>query len=166
MSEVDALFRLLNAAPPRSAEIVKRVTLAGTGFPALAALYGVDEARARVLVFRALLDVQSGGSRRVPDQREPVEVEAMTRADAPSTGEGAEVRRLWASLVEHREGLTALLDKAAAEFAASPDRDRDEWLRRLAIVLVLALTAYFWWREQTRPLPPPQKRPATAPVNK
>lgn len=166
MSEVDALYRLLNVAPLRSAEIVKRVTLAGTDFPAIAALYGVDEARARVLVFRAFLDVQSGGSLRVPDDREAVEIEAMTRADAPSTGEGAEARQLWNRLVEHREGLKARLDKAAAEFAASPDRDRDEWLRRLAIVIVLALTAYFWWREQTKPLPPPQKRPTTAPVSK
>lgn len=166
MSEVDALFRLLNAAPPRSAEIVKRVALAGTDFPALAALYGIDEGRARVLVFRAFLDVQSGGSLRVPDDREAVEVEAMTRTEAPSTSEGAEARRLWNRLAEQREGLQARLDKAAAEFAASPDRDRDEWLRRLAIIIVLALTAYFWWREQTRPLPPPQKRPTTAPISK
>ena len=67
MSEVDALFRLLTDALPRSAEVVKRVTLAGMDFPQLATLYGVDVPRAQILVFRSFLDVLS---LRVPDSRE------------------------------------------------------------------------------------------------
>ena len=39
MSDVDALFRLLTAAPPRSAEIVKRVALGQKSFPQIALLH-------------------------------------------------------------------------------------------------------------------------------
>lgn len=163
MSEVDALFRLLTAAPPRSADVVKRVALQGMGWPELATLYGVTVPQVQLLVFRAFLDVGSGGSARVPDEREPAEVEVMLSA-APGSGEGAQARKLWDRLTQSRDALKVKLDRAAAEHAASPDRDRDEWLRRIAIVMVLALTAYFWWREEHKPRPPPQKRPITAPV--
>lgn len=160
MSEVDALFRLLAAAPPRSAEIVKRVALAQRPFPELAALYGLDVPHLERLVFRSFLDVMSGGTARVPDEREPAEIQAML-GQGPGT-EGAEVRRLWDQLGAHRVALEDQLAKAAAAFEASPDRGRDEWLRRLAIVLVLALTAFFYFREKNKPHPPPQKRPTTA----
>lgn len=163
-SEVDALFRLLSAAPPRSAEIVKRVALAGLDFPAIAALYGVDLPRAQVLVFRAFLDVESGGSARVPDEREAAQVEIMLGPTLEAPGEGAQARRLWDRLTGHRVELKARLEQSAAAFAASPDRQRDEWLRWAAIVLVLVLSAFFWVREQNKPLPPPQKRPTVAPV--
>ena len=161
MSEVDALFRLLTAAPPRSAEIVKRLTLAQTPLPELAALYGVDLPRMQVLAFRALLDVLSGGSARVPDAREPAELEVLLGERQAAQGEGADVRRLWNQLTAHRVELEAQLTKAAAAFEASPDRSRDEWLRKAAIVIVLALTAFFYFREANKPHPPPQKRPTT-----
>ena len=157
MSEVDALFRLLTDAPPRSAEVVKRVALAEMDFPQLATLYGIDVPRAQILVFRSLLDVVSGGSLRVPDTREQVEVEAMVNGS--SSAEGAQARKLWDRLAENRQALEEKLKQSAAEFAASPGRGRDEWLRRAAILLVLALTAFFYWQEQTRPRPPLQKRP-------
>ncbi len=163
MSEVDALFRLLTDAPPRSAEVVKRVSLAGMDLAALAALHGIDLPRAQILLFRSLLDVSSGGKARVPDAREPAEVTAMLEGGA-ATGEGAAARRLWDQLATHREELRARLAKSAAEYAASPDRDRDELYRRIAIVVVLALTAFFYWREANKPLPPHQKRPVIAPV--
>lgn len=163
MSEVDALFRLLTAAPPRSAEIVKRVALAGMDFSQVAQLYGVDVPRAQVLVFRALLDVASGGTARIPDGREGSEVQSMVGPPA-SQGEGLEARRLWDQLTRHRDELQVRLQQSAAAFAASPDRVRDEWLRRLAIVVVIALTAFFYWREQHQPHPPPQKRPIVAPL--
>ena len=159
MSEVDALFRLLTAAPPRAAEIVKRLTLAKKPFPELAALYGVDLPRMQVLAFRAFLDVLSGGSVRVPDERERGEVEVMLGERQAAHGEGADVLRLWNQLTAHRVALEAQLTKAAAAFEASPDRVRDEWLRRAAIVIVLALTAFFYFREANKPHPPPQKRP-------
>src|SRR3954467_8297082 len=118
MSEVDALFRLLADAPPRSAEIVKRVTLGGMDLDALARLHGVDVPRAEVIVFRALLDVSSGGRARVPDSREAVEVKSML--SGVGSGEGAQLHQLWERMKQHRDELRVRLDKAAAEFAASP----------------------------------------------
>lgn len=159
MSEVDALFRLLTAAPPRSAELVKRVALAQQPFTELTALYGVDLPRLERLVFRSFLDVLSGGTARVPDEREPAEVKAML-GQGPGA-EGADVRRLWDQLSDHRAALQDQLARAAAAFEASPDRARDEWLRRLAIIVVLALTAFFYVKEKNKPHPPPQKRPTT-----
>lgn len=50
------------------------------------------------------------------------------------------------ALRAHREELLTRLDAAAKAWAESPDRTRDERLRQLAIVIVLALTAYFYWR--------------------
>ena len=178
MSEVDALFRLLTDAPPRSAEIVKRVALGGMGFPELGKLYGVDVPQAQVLVFRAFLDVLSGGTIRVPDASEEREVLAMLNPVRPERGipgpqvpepslagtQGERVRRVWDQLSAHKEELEQRLAKAAQDFATSPDRGRDEWLRRIAIVLVLALTAFFYVREQNKPHPPPQKRPVVVPV--
>ena len=124
------------------------------GFPEVGALYGVDVPRAQVLVFRALLDVMSGGTARVPDVREDAEVLAMVGPSPcplpASQGEGFQVRKLWDQLTAHREAFKVRLDQSAAAFAASPDRMRDEWLRRIAIVVVLALTAFFYWREQTQ----------------
>ena len=167
MSEVDALFRLLTDAPPRSAEIVKRVALGGMGFPEVATLYGVDVPRAQVLVFRAFLDVLSGRVR-VPDVREDAEVLAMVGSPSPfpaSQGEGLQARKLWDQIAANRDELKLQLEKAAQEFAESPDRVRDEWLRRIAIVVVLALTAFFYVREQNKPHPPPQKRPTSIPTS-
>lgn len=165
MADVDALFRLLNDAPPRAAEIVKRVALRGLPLAELGALYGVDEARAEVLLFRALLDVRSGGTARVSDAREPAELAAM-RAGPAGAGEGSQARALLDRLTAHRVELTARLQHEAEAFARSPDRVRDERLRWVAIVVVLALTAYFYWREQHQPtvlLPRPTSAPQQAP---
>lgn len=155
MSEVDALFRLLTHAPPRAVAIVRHAALEGQD---LGALYDVGPAEARVLLLRALVAVKSAG-----------ELHLDAAAEAPLLDElFAEPRRgeygaLFTALGAHREALLARLDQAAAEFAASPDRARDEWVRRLAIVIVLALTAFFWHREQNKPRPPPEKRPTVVP---
>lgn len=163
MSEVDALFRMLAAAPPRSAEIVKRVALAQTGWAAFSSLYGVDEVRAKVIVFRAFLDVMAATP--PSDEQEPVEIEAMV-SDGPrqSAGVGLAVRQLWERLTEHRVELQKLFEQHAADFAASPDRVKEERWRSIAIVLIIALASYFYWREERRksdsrpPAPTERKR--------
>lgn len=164
MSEASALFRLLSHAPPRSAEVVKRVTLEGLPLAELAALYGVDGPRAEVLVFRAFLDVHSGGTAVLPDAEEATEVRAFF--SGAGGGTAPPLRALRGQLEANREALRALLEQAAAEWERSPARGREEWLRRLAIVLVLALSAFFYWREQHKPRPPPERRPTVAPQGK
>lgn len=51
------------------------------------------------------------------------------------------------ALHDHRVELLLKLDAAAKAWAASPDRVRDERLRQLAIVIVIALTAFFYWQQ-------------------
>lgn len=163
MSEVDELLRTLLAAPPRSASIVKQVALARRPLGNVAHQFGVDEARAKVLVFRATVEVMTGRACTVPDAREALEVAALFADGHEGAREGAEAKAFLARLERNAPQLTAALAKAAAEFEASPDRRRDERVRYALIALVLALTAFFYWREQTRPKPPPQKRPLLAP---
>ena len=51
----------------------------------------------------------------------------------------------------------------ASAFARSPDRARDDSLRKVAIAVVLALTAWFWMQERTRTRPP-ERRPTPPPT--
>ncbi len=51
------------------------------------------------------------------------------------------------ALQAHRAQLLQRLDAAARAWATSPDRVRDERLRWLAIALVLALSAFFYWQQ-------------------
>ncbi|HEY0883190.1 MAG TPA: hypothetical protein VGD87_16760 [Archangium sp.] len=157
MSDVDALFRLLQAAPPRSAEIVKRLGLQGASLETIATLFGVDVPRAKVLAFRALLDVQSGGSQRLSDSDEARAIEQTFG------GPGSSQAELIAQLQRNRVELEARLERAAQEYAASPDRKREDWLRYAAIVLVIALSAFFYWREQQKPKTRWEKRPVSGP---
>ncbi len=129
MAQLDALFRTLVDAPPRSLQIVRRALLEGLSTEHLASLYGITPEATLVLVDRALADAGLAESR--------------------------------SALVENRAELLKRLDTAAVEWAKSPDRQRDERLRQLAIVVVLALTAFFYWREANKPLPPPHPRPNT-----
>jgi hypothetical protein len=46
------------------------------------------------------------------------------------------------------------MEAAAQEDAASPHRRREEWLRRLAVAALLALTAYLYL---SRPDEPPRR---------
>jgi|APLak6261675434_1056106.scaffolds.fasta_scaffold01440_4 hypothetical protein len=153
MSEVDALFELLSHAPPRERALVQRVAFEGLSLEAVAQLYDVDLPRAKVLVFRALQTV--AGRAPLSDEAEAAVI------DRPES----EAAALLARLKTHRVELQARLEKAAVAFAQSPDRVRDEWVRRLAIVVVLALTAFFYWREQNKPRPPPEKRPTVQPTS-
>lgn len=151
MSEVNALFRLLTAAPPRSAEIVKRYTLGKQPLEALATLYAVTPENAQRVVLRALVDVESSGSERIKDTDEPG-IAAAVLLGTPSTDAlVVRLRSLIDRLNANAEPLRAELTRAAEEFEKSPDRARDDWLRRLAIIVVLALTAYFYWRENNKP---------------
>jgi hypothetical protein len=65
---------------------------------------------------------------------------ARALEDAKVTGQNDALR-------DHRVELLLKLDAAAKAWAASPDRLRDERLRQLAIIVVIALTAFFYWQQ-------------------
>lgn len=133
MAQVDALFRTLSAAHPRTLQIVRRACLEDLSTEQFARLYGVTTDAAQTLISRALLEAGLIDSR-----------------DA---------------LGEHRAELRRRLDEAALAYARSPDRQREERLRQAAIVIVLALSAFFYWREASKPAVRFKPRPTvTAPA--
>lgn len=151
MSEVETLFKLMVAAPPRAAAIVRRVAIDGVTLEALAKEFAVTPEQARVLLYRATREVQGLGP-----------ATAVEEAEAVVLGRPIvllEQLRTW------KDELATRLDQAAEDFARSPDRGRDEWLRKLALAVVIALTAYFWQREQNKPRPPPEPRPTVRPTS-
>lgn len=159
MSELDSLLRLLDDAPPRSAQVVRRYAIEGKSLEQLAGLYQVDLERAKVLVFRAFLDVQSGGTARLSDADEVPRIAAFFDSAASS-----DLRALKERFTAHAAAVQQRIDQATEAFEQSPDRQRDEWFRRVAIVVVIALSAYFYWRESTKPRPPNEKRPLLVPA--
>lgn len=158
------LLSALERMPPRSAEVVKALALGGLDRAGMAERYGISPEAADVLTWRAARDLVAA----IKNTREPplpheVELrEAKALADALSSRSPHPLATPLLEIVAEREEVRAALAKAAAEAERSPARARETWLRRLAIAVLLALTAYFFWREQTKPLPPPEPRP-TAP---
>lgn len=67
------------------------------------------------------------------------------------------------ALTQHKEAVRRRLVEAEEAAARSPARARETWLRRLAIIAILALSAWFYWKEQHKPPqpPPPAHRPLT-----
>jgi hypothetical protein len=158
MSEVDALFRLLSDAPPRSAQIVKRYALAGASLETLARSFAISPAKVGTLVARALMDVESGGSLKVADAEEVAVVAALFSEEPARHPLAGRLHQLVRRLQASAEPLRQRLDEEARAFEESPDRARDEWLRRLAIAVIIALAAYFYWREASKP-PKWERRP-------
>ncbi|MEW5742020.1 MAG: hypothetical protein AB1938_24105 [Myxococcota bacterium] len=80
----------------------------------------------------------------------------------PSPGGGAAVAT-WLeylrALAAHRDAVRQRIAAAEEAAARSPARARETWLRRLAIVAILALSAWFYWKEQQRPPKPPPNIP-------
>ncbi|MEW6433822.1 MAG: sigma factor-like helix-turn-helix DNA-binding protein [Myxococcota bacterium] len=84
-------------------------------------------------------------------------------ADAAPAEQVKPLADVLGALAAHRDGLKRRLADAEAAAARSPARAREVWLRRIAIAVILALTAYFYWRDQHAPPPPPLPRPALPP---
>ncbi|MFT3707054.1 MAG: hypothetical protein QM817_05230 [Archangium sp.] len=123
----------------------------GATLEELSKLYAVTPEQGRLLVLRALLDVESGGTHRVADADEPSLAAAVFDAQPSTDPLTTRLRGLIERLKNNAAPVTEKLRVAAEEFEKSPDRSRDEWLRRLAIVAVLALTAFFYLRESNKP---------------
>ncbi len=148
----DALATGLRALPPRPAALLRRRLVRGDSLEASAAFYGVTpEALATHVLREAIaLTASLGGSTRSPES--PEEEQAWARqltaaleretAVSPALTDVATLcRRLLAAGPE----VEATLEAADLADAASPRRRREELFRRLAVGLLLALAAYFYW---------------------
>jgi hypothetical protein len=160
-----ALIAALRALEPRPSALLIRRLVEGRPLEACAAFYGVPVEAFSVLLLRAGLALarEVGLPAREPASEEEeaawarMLAEALAREDArfpTSLAPVAEVcRRLRAVGAEVAAGL----ESAARDDAASPHRRREDWLRRLAVAALLALTAYLYL---SRPEEPPRRPPA------
>ena len=171
MLEVAALHEVLLRTPPRSAEVLSRVAFDGWTVPTLAERYGIELASARRLLLRAVRDFDAAARHaRTPapplaDDAEQAQAEALA-ASLEGQPPPETVRPLadaLAALTRHRDEVKRRLSEAELIAASSPARRWEHWLRRLAILAVLALSAWFYWREQHQPPPAPLPRPALPP---
>ena len=159
----------LRALPPRAGALLRRRLARGETLEACAALYGVSqEAIATHLLREALaLTARMGGQ-----GREPVNAEeeaawtrqlsaALGRQVAPVSPALASTVALCQRLLTLGPEVEATLEALEREEARSPRRQREDTLRRWAVVLLLALASYLYW---TRP-PEPTERPTRPPAS-
>lgn len=158
-----ALAAVLRALPPRPSALLKRRLVQGASLEACAAFYGVTpEAFSVNLLREALVLTQTvGGSARPPASPDEEAAwarqlsAALERDGAPVSPALADTVALCRRLLATGPEVGAALDAAERVEAASPRRKREDLLRRLAVGLLLALAAYFYWtRPPENPSPP------------
>lgn len=157
------LARALRELEPRTGALLRHRLLEGRTSEACAALYGSSPEAFEVHLLRACLALEArlgGAPHETPrDAHEErawaAQLSLGLQRQAGGPGVAAAVR------LEQLSGQV-LAELAAAEQreAQSPRRRRDEWLRRLVVVLLLALTA---WYILVRPASEAPPAPATRP---
>ncbi len=138
------LADLLLAMPPRSAQVLGNRFLEGRSREDCAALYGLTLESWDALLFRSAREfgVPHPASISYEDEvREAAALRSQLESD-PSHPLNA--------LTQHRDEVRRLLVEAELKAEASPARARETLLRRLAIVAILVLSAYFYWRQQEK----------------
>jgi hypothetical protein len=141
MTPVELTQKLLSM-PPRSAQVLGHRFVQGLDRDACAKLYGVTPEAWDVLLWRAARDFEGGPVR--PERFEDEQAHAATLRAQLEDGHALN------ELVAHRAEVQRLLDQAEAQAEASPERKRETTLRWVAIAVIAALSAYFYWRQQER----------------
>ncbi|WP_228557007.1 hypothetical protein [Myxococcus sp. AB025B] len=162
-----AFVRALREMEPRSAAVLTRRLVTGASLGDCARFYGVTDEALSVMLLRAAVSL----TRNVfPGAREPATAEeesawarmlaaALEREDAPVPAGLVPVVEACRRLRALSGDVTAGLEAATREDQASPQRRREDWLRRLAVMALLALTAYLYLSRPEEPA----RRPSTAP---
>lgn len=157
-----ALCVALRELEPRAAAVLARRLLEDRSHEACATFYGVSREAFSVLLLRAAqsLTRATGLPSRPPENEDEETTWARMLAEALEGG-AAPVTEALSSTVEVcrrlravRAEVRAAMEAAEREEALSPRRHREEWLRRLVVAALLALTAYLYW---TRPDEPPAR---------
>jgi hypothetical protein len=157
-----ALIAALRAMEPRPSALLMRRLVEGRSQEACATFYGVSLEAFSVLLLRAggTLARRAGLSVREPaggDEEAAwarMLTEALAREDARLPAALVPVAEVCRRLRAAGPEVAAGMEAAAQEDAASPHRRREEWLRRLAVAALLALTAYLYL---SRPDEPPRR---------
>ncbi|HVG59111.1 MAG TPA: hypothetical protein VNA24_11190, partial [Hyalangium sp.] len=158
-----ALGAALRNLPPRPATLLRRRWVQGEPLEACAGFYGVTPEALSIHVLREslALTLAVGGSTRQPAS--PDEEEAWSRQlSAAVERESASVSPALLDTVALCRRLRAAGSDVEAAIAAaerlleaSPRRKREDLIRRLAVGLLLALAAYFYWTRPPDPSSPP-----------
>jgi hypothetical protein len=153
------LGEVLRSLPPRAAALLRRRLARGESLEACALFYGVTpEAFSIHLLREALaLTAAAGGRTRSPENPEEEAAwarqlsAALERETAPSSPALADTVALCRRLLSAGPEVEAALEAADRAEAASPRRRREDLLRRLAVGLLLALAAYFYFTRAPEP---------------
>ncbi len=149
---LSAMRTRLESLPPRALHVIARRLLRGTPRSTCARFFGVSPDAFDVMLLNAVRALSVGDERARPFEQESKEADALRRcveAQAAPPGE-APWKADVSFLLEHGPALHAALIEAERVRASTPARRREEWLRRLAIVAILAMAAYFYWKRPMR----------------
>jgi hypothetical protein len=168
----EALCTALRALEPRATAALTRRLLEDRALEACAAFYGVSPEAFSVRLLRAGLSLTEALGLPVPapssEAEEATWARALVRAleDAGASIPAAlePTVALCRRVREVGPEVVAALEAAEREEADSPRRRREDLLRRLAVVLLLAVTAYLYWTRLSEPpvrfvpVPAPSRR--------
>ena len=161
MNDVATLHRGLQRMAPRLMQVLLRRFVEVRPREQFSELYGLDLDQGDLLVWKAGRSFDAALQRLPEPGPLPLDEElraAKVFAEAPSPSVLA--------LTEHREAIQQALIKAEQEAEASPARARENWLRRIAIVAVLAAAGYFYWRDKYGPKERRPPEPHVMPITK
>jgi hypothetical protein len=157
-----ALCEALRHLEPRPAAVLTRRLLEERPLDACAAFYGVSREAFALLLLRAAQSLTRAlGLPARPPVSEDEErtwarmlTETLEGGTAPVAAALVSTVEVCQRLRATRAEVQAALDAAEREEENSPRRRRQDLLRRLAVAVLLALTAYLYW---TRPAEPPAR---------
>ncbi|MBL8956923.1 MAG: hypothetical protein JNK82_39480 [Myxococcaceae bacterium] len=124
----------------RSAQVISHRVLDAKTREECAALYGLKPELWDVLFLRAVRDFERALGLPAAAGDEVEQAARLAAALTPALVE----------LSTHRDETRRLIEKAHADYEASPSHTLEVWARRIAIVVIIALTAWFYWREQSQ----------------
>ncbi|MGE6762809.1 hypothetical protein ACQKGO_32665 [Corallococcus interemptor] len=162
----EALSQALRVLEPRTAAVLIRRLVERRTQEECAAWYGISSNAFSTLMLRAAVALarQLGQPARPPESPEEATAwermlaMAVEKDTAPVPVPLAPVASLCRRMHAQGPEVEAALDQAARADADSPGRAREEWLRRLAVAALLALTAWLYWSRPPDPEPRPERR--------
>ncbi|MCY1041319.1 hypothetical protein OV208_08310 [Corallococcus sp. bb12-1] len=162
----EALGAALRELEPRTAAVLLRRLVERRTLVECASWYGISSDAFSVLLLRSAVALarQAGQPAREPDGVEEAAAwermlaAAVEKDTAPVPVALTPVVQVCRRMHELGPEMETALAKAAQAEADSPGRAREEWLRRLAVAALLALTGWLYWTRPPEPEPRPERR--------
>lgn len=150
----ETLASSLRTLEPRHSQLLTWRYVKGETVEHCASLLGVTTEAVRIHLLRALdsLDAKLSGR---PLRLRPDEEEQQLAARPEGSTDGARLQRLASTIEQHAKQIDAALREALLAEEVSPDRVREDWIRRIAVLILVGLAAWFYWRNESRESPPP-----------